>query len=227
MAMGDPFDGIEFTPEQQRELQTLRNGFNLLNTLVSDPKTATPMKRLWRQIDPKANLQIPEDDIAEPLLAPVREKMTALETAVDEKGKALDEKLAALEAKTVEREQKDRDAADLADLNKNIEKAVRHYRFTDEGRSALITHMRETNTSDPMTAGAFLVQNMERPAPIAANGLAPEQARRNGAPDVDLFQLATGQDDESMKALHGSPRERDRWMMNEVAKVMAEGQEAA
>lgn len=224
--MADPFEGIEFTPEQQHELAVLRNGFALLNQIVSDPKTATPAKRLIRQIKPDMNVVIPEDDIAEPLLAPIREQVTTLQTKHEEVLKALDEKTAAFDQKLTEREQKEKDTDDLRDLQKRIDEAAKHYRFTDEGRAALIEHMKTTGTPDPMTAGAYLIQNMERPAPVASNGLAPEMARRNGAPDVDLFQVATGHDDESLKLLHAKP---EQWMSKEINNILAEqaGRDAA
>jgi hypothetical protein len=222
--MPDPFEGIEFTPAQMQELSVLRQGFSLLNQIVSDPKTATPAKRLIRQVKPDSNLMIPEDDIAEPLLQPLRQEIESLKTNHAETLEKIEKASLGFDEKVSAFEQKQKDQSDIADLGKKIDAAVKHYRFTDEGRGALIDHMKTTGTPDPMTAGAFLVQNIERPASIVATGLAPEQARRNGAPDLDLFQVATGHDDESLKLLHTKP---DRWMETEILKIQAEAAEAA
>lgn len=222
--MPDPFEGIEFTPEQQRELNLLRQGFSLLNSISGD----VDVRRKLRAANPTAGIAIPEDDIAEPLLKPIRERLDALAPDIEEKLKKVEEGKAAIDEKIAAFDQRQKDAADLGDLQKRIDQAAKHYRFTDEGRTALIDHMKTTGTADPMTAGAYLVQNMERPAPVAESGLAPEAARRNGAPDLDLFHVATGHDDESLKLLHSqNPKDRDRWMMNEINKIVAEGQEAA
>jgi hypothetical protein len=221
--MPDPFEGVEFTPEQKNELLLLRRGFALLNSVSGD----VDVRRKLRAANPTAGISVPEDDIAEPLLKPLRERLDAIQTDHTETLAKIDEKTAAFDSKVAEWEQKHRDAADLGDLQKKIAAAAKHYRFTDEGTTALIEHMKTTGTADPMTAGAYLVQNMERPAPVAETGLAPEQARRNGAPDVDLFNISTGQDDESMKLLHSGPKGAEKWMQTEINKIIAEGQEAA
>lgn len=221
--MSDPFEGVEFTPEQKNELTLLRRGFALLNSVSGD----VDVRRKLREKNPNAGIQVPEDDIAEPLLKPLRERLDAIQTDHTETLQKIDEKTAAFDAKVAEFDQKQKDAADLGDLQKKIAAAARHYRFTDEGTTALIEHMKTTGTADPMTAGAYLVQNMERPAPVAETGLAPDAARRNGAPDVDLFHIATGQDDESMKLLHSGPKGAEKWMQGEINKIIAEGQEAA
>jgi hypothetical protein len=221
--MADIFEGVELTPEQQRELATLRAGYARLEGLITDPKTGTATKRLMRQKFTDLNIPIPEDDIAAPLVAAVEEKITATNTKAEEALAKIAAAEAGLLAKIAERDQQATDQRDLQKIENSIENAVKKYRFTDEGKAALIKHMMETNTPDPDTAGAYLVQHMEKPAPVASNGLAPAEARRNGAPDVDLFNLATGQTDESMKLLHGSPKQQEQWMTNEINKVIEEG----
>ena len=221
--MADIFEGVDLTPDQQRELTTLRAGYARLEGLITDPKTGTATKRLMRQKYTDLNIPIPEDDIAAPLVAAVEEKITATNAKAEEALTKIAEAEKSLLDKLAERDQKETDTRDLRNLESSIDKAVKHYRFTDEGKATLIKHMQETSTPDPMTAGAFLVQNMEKPQPVAANGMASAEAIRNGAPNVDLFALATGQTDDSMKMLHGSPRQRDQWMQNEINKVIEEG----
>jgi hypothetical protein len=224
--MADVFDGIELTPEQKAELATLRRGYFLLDKLMTDPAHGTSTKRALKAVDPSLNIVVPED-VAEPLIAPIKQEIDALKTSHAETLAAIDEKKTAIE-QVVENFNKTRqDEKEVTDLQGKIDAAARKYRFTDEGKAALIEHMRATNTSDPDTAGAYLVQHMERPAPTAATGIAPEMARRNGAPDVDLFQLATGQTNDDLKLLHGTPKEQERWMTNEINKVIAETMEAA
>lgn len=226
--MADIFEGLDLTPEQRREIETLRKGFFLYNDMVQDPETRLPLLRRMKTKYPQLQISVPEDDIAEPLLKPLKEELAAVKTGHEETLKAIDERKTAIE-QIVEKFAQDRkDEQDVSELSKKIDAAARHYRFTDEGKAALVEHMKSTNTSDPMTAGAYLVQNMERPAPVTSNGLAPEMARHAGAPDVDLFQLATGQTPDDMKLLHSNnPKDRDRWMLNEVNKVLAESAEAA
>lgn len=226
--MADVFEGLDLTPEQKVELQTLRRGYSLLDKMMTDPAHGTATKRALKAIDPSLSIVIPED-VAEPLIAPIREEVASLKTGREETLKALDEKKAAIEQVIENFNQTRKDEKEVADLQSKIDASVRKHRFTDEGKAALIEHMRATNTSDPDTAAAYLIQNMERPAPTTNSGLAPEMARRNGAPDVDLFHLATGQTADDLKRLHGTPKEQEQWMNDEINKIIAEGigQEAA
>ena len=218
--MADIFEGVDLTPQQRQELDTLRRGYQLADKIIKDNQVGLAVKRRLRETDPSLNITIPEDDIAEPLLKPVREQVSTLETKLTELQGQLAEKSTALDTKFAEDEQRRRDQDDLAKLQSSIESTVRKHRFTDQGRTELINHMKATNTSDPDTAAAYLLQNMEKPAPVASNGIASPEARRNGAPDVDLFQLATGHDDESMKLLHSNPQ---KWMQMETQRVIDEG----
>jgi hypothetical protein len=218
--MASVFDGLDLDEKQQAELATLQRGFKAFNELVEDPQTALAVKRKLREKHPEWNIRIPEDDIAEPLLKPIREQVAGVDTKVTEALTKLDEKAAAIDAKLAERDQKDKDNHDLGKLQSSIEGTVKKHRFTDEGKAALIKHMMDTSTSDPETAAAYLLQNMERPSPVSSNGSAPAEAIRNGAPNVNLFELATGHDDESLKLLHTKP---DQWMLKEVQKVIDEG----
>jgi len=224
--MPDVFEGVDLTPDQQRELATLRKGYFLLDKLMVDPAHGTATKRALKAIDPSLGIVVPED-VAEPLIAPIRQEIEALKTDHTATLAALDERKTAIEQIVENFNQSRKDEKEVGDLQAKIDSAAKKYRFTDEGKAALIEHMRATNTSDPDTAGAYLVQNMERPSPTTSSGLAPEMARRNGAPDVDLFQLATGQSDDDLKLLHGTPKDQERWMSNEINKVLAEGLEAA
>lgn len=223
--MPDTFDGLDLTPEQQRELATLRRGFALFNEILDDPEVGTPLKRKLEQKDPNLKFKYVED-IAAPIIKPIQDKLAALETDQTETLKKIDEGKTAIETIINDFKKERADERDVNDLKSKIEAAKRHYRFTDEGVAALIEHMRATNTGDPMTAGAFLVQNMERPEPVTSNGLAPEQARRNGAPDVDLFRVPSA-DDDSMKLLHSGPKGAEKWMQQEIDKIIAETAEAA
>lgn len=220
--MADVFEGVELTPAQKAELDTLRNGYAIVNELWNDGATGLAMKRRLKEKHPDANIVIPED-IAEPLLQPLRADIDAVKTNHTETlekiaaaAKEVDDKIATFN-------QTQQDAKDLGDLQSRIDAACRHYRFTGEGRDALIKHMQETNTSDPMTAGAYLVHNIDQPPePSRPNGMAHPQAIANGAPDVDLFSLATGQTDDDLKLLHSGPRGADKWFNNQVTKILAE-----
>jgi hypothetical protein len=226
--VADIFDGAELSPEQQREIDTLRRVNAFANSLTADPKIGLALRRRLRELNPDAKVAIPEDDIAEPLLAPIREELTQLKGNHEETLKAIDEKKSAIDKVIEDFRTEQKDTREVGDLKRKIDAAAAKYRFTDEGRAALIEHMKATNTSDPDTAGAYLVQHMDKPAPVTSNGLAPEQARRNGAPDIDLFQLATGETDDTMKLLHSpNPKDRDRWMMGQIDNIIAEGADAA
>jgi hypothetical protein len=224
--MADIFDGLELNADQQRELATLRRGYAMLNQVIDDPDIRAPLRRKLNEKNPDLRLPIPED-IAEPLLAPIRAELETVKTNHAETLTKIEEGKTALQTIIDEFKQGQKDAADVGDLRNKIEAAARHYRFTDEGKQELVKHMQATSTSDPMTAGAYLVQNMEKPAPMSESGLAPAQARVNGAPDVDLFHLATGQTDDDLKLLHSGQRGQDKWFANEVNKILAEGAEAA
>lgn len=227
--MPDIFEGLDLSPEQQRELETLRKGFAVYNDMVQDKEVRLPLLRRMKAKYPNLNISVPEDDIAAPLIKPIEERIAAIETRDNETLKQIDEKQEKLNQTLAAFEQQRKDEADIRDLGSKIDSAVKKYRFTDEGRAALIEHMKSTNTSDPDTAGAYLVQHMERPQPVTPNGLAPEQARAHGAPDIDLFRVATGQTDDDLKLLHGTPKQQDQWMRQEIDKILAEGigQEAA
>lgn len=204
--MSDDFQvpaGYKLIPEQDDA--TLRNAYSLLNKLWDDPKHGTSLKRAAKEINP--TLRIPEIDVAEPLLAPINEKLTAFE----EENKKLREEL---EADRQSRQEE----RDLANLQSGIERAQKKYRLTDEGRTEMIEIMKRGEATTPESAAALIVANLEPAKPASGSNFAPQ--------DADVLGISGRAEEESIKELHTDPM---RWMDRQVVDIMREfeGAEAA
>lgn len=132
------------------------------------------------------HIRIPEDDV-EPLLATERAERAKLQKQYEE-----------LAAWRAEREAKEAEAATFEKLRGGVDKAVREYSLTDEGRAKMLDRMKETgNLSDPDAAAAWVVSKTP-PAPVVGPSWAPQ--------NLDLKNNIFGtRDDERLKALHRDP----------------------
>lgn len=197
----------------QARLNQLLNSEKLLNSLwenkgaegkplFTDPKEALAFKRAAKVLVPQAS--IPED-IAEPLLAPIREQLEATnKTALD----AL-ERLAA-------REKADSDNRAENDLQSKIAKAQAKYHLNDEGVALVVARMKEYGSLDVEGATEWVLGNLHTPAPISGgSAMAP------GA--VDFWGMQNEAQEEDFRKLSLDPV---KWAENKILEISKEFQAA-
>lgn len=186
-----------------QDLTTLQAAYRLMQGLWDHPEHGATVKRAAKQINP--NLRIPEIDVAEPLLKPLREQLTAAE-----------EGRTALQARLDKLEQDRTDDKELDKLQKSLDAAKTRYRLTDEGMAEVRKVMAERNNADPMAAAAFVASEIEPPKPVSGSNFSPS--------DANIFGVAGGADDDSTKRLHTDPV---KWLDREVPNILREFEDAA
>lgn len=180
------------------DLATLQKSFTLLNKLWDDPEHGGDLKRAAKKVDP--SLRIPEIDVAEPLLAPIRAEMEAFKTQMSEKD-------AAIAAMKQERD----DEKALDKLRGTLSDAQKKYRLTDDGMAEVKKIMVERNIADPMAAAAFVVSEIEPAKPVTGTNFGPS--------DLNVFGIDGKSAEEDVKALHENPM---KWMDKAVPEILAE-----
>lgn len=188
--------GYKLVPDADH--QTLLNSYNLLNKLWDDPKHGTALKRAAKEVNPA--LRIPEIDVAEPLLAPIREEMEAFKKTHDE-----------LRAENLKiREERDEERA-LDKLSRGIEAAQKKYRLTADGRTEMLEIMKRGEASTPESAAALIVANLEPAKPVTGTNFGPMEA--------NVLNMDGRSQDESDKLLHTDPM---KWLDSEVPRILNE-----
>lgn len=197
--MADPNEIVE-VPRSQ--LETLQRAGRLLDSLAADrSRWDNPADRLafMRQVKKDIpSVSIPELDIAEPMLAPVREQIAGLQTQLQG---ALD--------REAERTKKDADRDADAGLMKLLDKTQAKYRLNEEGRKLMVDRMRDQGSMDAEAAATFVLHHFHTPDPVGEGTMAP------GA--VDIFNFNKAAEDDSMRRLHSNP---ERWFEEETAKMV-------
>lgn len=197
--MPDPDPNPDVVTISKADHALLMRNYQLLGKLWDHPEHGADIKRAAKVVDP--TLRIPEIDVAEPLLKPVRERQDALET----ENKTLAEKLAKLET-----DREDEKALDK--LKGDLTEAQKKYRLTDEGMAEVRKIMAERSIADPMAAAAYVQSEIVQPAkPLSGSNFAPQ--------DLNPFHIDGKAEDASTKALHEDPV---KWQDREVANIMAE-----
>jgi hypothetical protein len=156
------------------------------------------LKRMVKAKLPDA--RIPELDIAEPMLAPVRAELEEQKKA----NKTLADRLDA-------REQAEKDAREDADLTSSLAAAKKEYRLTDDGMAKVIKRMKDTNNPDPAAAAAWVTDHEPKPSPVASSSFSPS--------DINLFGAGRKSEDEDIQSLHADPI---RWFDKKAAEVLDE-----
>lgn len=186
-------------------LQTLQESYKLLQQLWDHPKHGAALKRAAKEVRPE--LRVPEIDVAEPLLAPIREELEESKKSAAE----LREEIA--------KDRKEReDEKALGDLSSKLTAAQRKHRLTDEAMAEVKKIMVDRGVSDPEIAAQYVVANIEAPRAVKGSNFGPT--------DANIFGIDGKSEEENIKALHDNPV---RWMDKVVPEIMAEfdGEQAA
>jgi hypothetical protein len=121
-------------------------GYKLHDKLYDHPTHGLPMKRMLKEVDPTIN--IPEIDIAEPLVNKLQSQIDALK-------------------------QERTDERDLTALKRDLDAAQKKHRLTDEGMDEVKRLMVERKIADPEAAALLVVSNIEPPNPVTGSNFAP------------------------------------------------------
>lgn len=174
-----------------------QRALGLLNKMADSPDTGIAFKKMAKKID--GTLQFTDLDMAERIQAPVLEKLTATEAALAEMRAERDaDKLALAQEKQVR------------SLTDDVDKAVKTFGLTDEGRAKMTARMQEKGNLDAEAAAAWVASQQPKAKPSESNG-----AFSPGA----LNPFGSSEKDDSMAALHTDPI---RWQADEITKILAE-----
>lgn len=184
-------------------LAILQKTYKLASSLYDDPEVGVTVKKAIKRIDPST--RIPELDVAEPLIAPVRERQDALEA----QNKTLAEQLEKLNQERV-------DERDLNSLQRSLDAAQAKHRLTPDGMAEVRKIMAERNVADPEVAAQYVVSNIEPAKPMTGSNFGPS--------DLDVFGIKGDSAEDDIKALHADPL---RWMDKAVPAIMQEFEQDA
>lgn len=187
------------------DLGKLQSVWKLFNSLWDDPKHGATLKRAAKEKDP--TLRIPEIDVAEPLLAPIREEMETFKKTAGE-----------LRAENEALRQSLEDDKAMGKLLKDLGSAQSRYRLTDEGMAEVKKIMQERNIADPHAAAALVASEIEPAKVIRDTNFAPA--------DLNVLGMDGKAEDDSTRRLHDNPI---KWQDQEISNIMQEfeGSEAA
>jgi hypothetical protein len=181
-----------------QELAVLRRAQQLLDGIWNDKEHGLAFKRMVKAKLPDS--RIPELDIAEPMLAPVKAELEEERKA----RRTLEERLDA-------REKADKESKEDADLNKALADAQKEYRLTDDGMAKVVKRMKDTGNPDPAAAAAWVTDHEPKAKPATTSSYAPS--------DMNLFGAGIKSDDEDIAFLHQDPI---RWYDRKAAEVLDE-----
>lgn len=185
------------------DLTTLQASYKLLNDLWDNPEHGATVKRAAKAVNPA--LRVPEIDVAEPLLKPLKDELSAK----DEEIKKIREEF---EADRKARQ----DDRDLDDLKTKLAKAQKDHRLTDEGMAEVKKIMAERGVADPDIAAKYVAANIEPAKPVRGSNFGPT--------DANIFGIDGKSAEDDIKALHQDPL---KWMDKAVPEIMAEFEQDA
>jgi hypothetical protein len=172
--------------------------YKLLNDLWDHPEHGATTKRAAKSVNPA--LRVPEIDVAEPLLKPINEKLSAFE----EENKKLREELEA------DKKSREDDKA-LGDLQSKLTAAQKKHRLTDEAMGEVKKIMAERGVADPDIAAQYVVANIEPAKPVRGSNFGPQEA--------NIFGIDGNSTEDDTKLLHNN---NQKWFDGTVDEIMAE-----
>jgi hypothetical protein len=179
-----------------------QRALGLLNKMADHPESGITFKKMAKAVD--KTLQFTDLDMAEKIQAPVLEKLTAAET-----------RLAAMEAEREADKLAREQEKQVRGLTDDVDKAVKQYGLTEEGRQKMTVRMQEKGNLDAEAAAAWVAAQAPKAKPSESNG---------GFAPAALNLFGSAEKDESMELLHRDPQ---RWQDAEVAKMIDENPLAA
>lgn len=187
--------------------RVLMKTFETFNKLWDHPQHGRGVKLAAREIEP--TMRIPELDVLEPAIAPLKAEL-------EEKTKALDELRASFETDKAERALE----RDTRKLQTDIDAATRKYRLTPDGRNEMLEIIKRGEASTAESAAALIVANLEPAAPV-------QSGSNFGPVNANVLGIDGESDDADVRSLHRDPM---KWLDSAVPRIINEleaGQEAA
>lgn len=182
---------VEITKAQEKQY---KDALQLLEGIWADKDDGLAFKRMIKKKNP--NARIPELDIAEPMLEPVKAELAAAE-----------KRHAALLERIDAKEKAEREAKEEGDLRAQLAAAQKEYRLTDEGMDLVKKRMKETGNPDPSAAAAWITDHAPKSGPVAGSSFSPSE--------MNLF--GSREKDDAWADLHKDPV---RWADKEAASMI-------
>ena len=196
--MSDAGNNPNLVQMERGAYQQLQQGWELLSKLWDHPEHGAAVKRAAKAVDPK--LRVPEIDVAEPLLAPIREELDTFKKTAEE----LREENAKIRAEREEEKALDKLRGSLTDAQKR-------YRLTDEGMAEVRKVMAERQIADPFAAAALVVSEIEPAKPMTTTNFGPAS--------LNAFDIDGSSAEKDVAMLHNSP---EKWQDKVVGEIMQE-----
>ena len=157
----------------------LLNGVSTLNNaLWNDPKVGMVMKERTKELYPNAN--IPEVDA----VVSARKVEHELLTKVEAKEKAIEDRIAAFEAKQLATDEAAKNAQAEKTFSAEIDATKKKYNLTAEGMEKVFARMKEKNNPDVESAAAWVTDH-EVKAPVQNSNHSPSNMNLYGSSDGD------------------------------------------
>lgn len=128
------------------EFDRRQSAWDLLDSMLKNPKTRAKTREAIKELKP--DVSFPED-IADPLLKPLSERLESLEKGLRE----------------------DKEKKTEQELREKIARLKKDHNFTDEGIDELIKLMKDKNVGDPEVAAIYIKSTQQKPVEI--QGLQP------------------------------------------------------
>lgn len=181
-------------PRSQHDLHL--KSASILSQMLGDPRTAAEAEKIVATINPHA--QFPERARREAAMAPMNAALDAERAART----ALEERIAAREAKDAAAEQRSQEA----ELTNRLDSVRNRRGFSEETMNKVIQRMRDQNNPDVDAAAAWVAESVPKPGPASGNDFLPS--------NIDVY--GSQGTDEKWKSLHESP---DRWLTKELRDI--------
>jgi hypothetical protein len=179
-----------------------QRAMSLLNKMADDPTVGTQFKRMAKQVD--GTLRFTDLEAAEAAQKPLLEHNKALET-----------RLAKIEAdREAERQALEAEKHTRA-LSGDIQAAARKFSLTDDGLEKMKLRMTEKGSLDAEAAAAWVAAQAPKASPSESSGAFAPAA-------LNLYGSA--EKEEQWELLHTSP---EKWQDAEIRKILAENPLAA
>lgn len=203
MPTQDEIGNWVLTPAEYQQYGLQTKAAKLLSDLWDDPAHGMAVKNAAKAHNP--SLRIPELDVLEPALTPLRAELETERTTRT----ALEERLAKLESSITEDKE-------VSSLQSQLGAAQRKYRLTDGGMQEVRKLMIEKNIADPDVVAGHVVANIEPVKPQAASNWGPA--------DLNVLNIKGDSAEQDVQLLHNDPV---AWQDKAVAEIMAEFEAAA
>jgi hypothetical protein len=184
-------------PDETKIPQHLIDADALLRELIADGELGGAVRAKAKAKFP--TVTFPEDRV-DPLVAPLRDQLTAANA-----------KIAEIEAARAAEKAAAEEAAFNQTFAQKVESAVGSYKLNADGRDKMLARMKETgNIYDPEAAAAWVVGQEPPPKPVGPSW-APQ--------DANFFGSSEESQDAKVRMLHKNP---EKFFDTEVGEILAE-----